>query len=101
MKTTKSKKNLVKRPKALQMLGNTDLKTVGIAVAGVSALAGVAYLVMKKFKGGSVPQVEPGKYDDDATKKHEQAMHFGNGTRDKVDQQVWESFPASDPAGNY
>lgn len=34
-----------------------------------------------------------------AWRERNSSRRFGNGTRDRVDEASWESFPASDPSG--
>ena len=72
-------------------------KQTAIAVGGAVVAGAVAYWFLRKNIWGKAALTLASKFVSDKIIKKEPPKHFGNGTRDAVDQAGWESFPASDP----
>jgi hypothetical protein len=68
------------------------LKQAAVVAGGILLFGAVAYWLTRRTYWGEKLQEVVKKV---VTKSPER--HFGDGTRDAVDQAGWESFPASDP----
>ena len=75
---------------------NKALQITGVFLLGASC----AYLLTKlarSLEGDAIEKKPNEEKDQSQPVTHPLTHHFGDGTRDAVDQAIWESFPASDP----
>ena len=64
---------------------------IAAITGGILLVGAVAYWFLRRPQGAKLTAKIKSLVDPEPEK------HFGDGTRDAIDQAGWESFPASDP----
>lgn len=80
-----------------ELLAWTGLVALGARRGGLLGLAAMGYGLNRLSRlalGTSLSELVLS-----AVRAPQPELHFGDGTRDLVDEASWESFPASDPPG--